>query len=179
MALVPSHTPFPPEHGLPVAVLGPSPSNPHKIGQDSSHNAGTGLTSVPGEPTRELEPRAVQAFLAQELGTPILDEIYAQLWMATKRSGRNIDALHRQVIKGRTIVISEDAGLHLIWNRNRLFVKPIPPCLFSFEIWAAYLSSEPTAVSQSPKCHYTAQDPIHAQAAGFLRSYAFCSIGMC
>jgi hypothetical protein len=49
---------------------------------------------VPGQPTIYLDQMTVGKFLAQELNTPILDELYPRLWLVARKSGARIDPLH-------------------------------------------------------------------------------------
>lgn len=133
---------------------------------------------VPDAPAVHLNPNEITHFLKKELDTPILDELYPRLWLVARKSGSSIDALHRQAIKGRQVVVSEDPNLHLIWQHNKVYVKPIPRCLLNYDFWAQYLSplsisthqySPPSTIKSSPS---SAQlNP--AVAIGFLRSYAF------
>lgn len=50
---------------------------------------------VPGQPNVSLDQKDVDAFLARELNTPILDELYPRLWLVARKSGANIDPLHQ------------------------------------------------------------------------------------
>lgn len=117
---------------------------------------------IPGEPTIPLTK--AKEFLQQDLAIPALDELFHTFCLTGKKSGSNIDALHKQILGGREIVPVEDTRLHLVCQESRLFVKPIPPCLLSHEFWTFFLTS-------------TKPDtPEHAcrdVALGFMRSYAF------
>ncbi|KAK2053343.1 hypothetical protein LY76DRAFT_524796, partial [Colletotrichum caudatum] len=44
-----------------------------------------------------------------------------------------------QAIKGRKIVITERPDLHLVWYYERIFIKPIPSCLFNFSFFHTFL----------------------------------------
>ena len=50
---------------------------------------------VPDEPTITLSPTAVHEFLHQELQTAVLDDLYPNLWLVARKSGKSIDALHQ------------------------------------------------------------------------------------
>ena len=60
--------------------------------------------------------------------------------MATQSSA-NINALNRQIVKGRKIIITEDPQLHLIWLQDRIHIKPVPQCLLSHAFWSDVLLS--------------------------------------
>jgi hypothetical protein len=133
------------------------------------------LTYPPGEPTISLVPAEVQAFLSGELDTLVLDELYSKLWLVARRSGRSIDPLHQQKVKGRDIVPTEDPKLHLVWQHDKIYLKPIPLCLLNHDFWTTYLplrTSSRISGSQNKRNHL-APGSYHSAAVGFLRSYAF------
>ncbi|KAE8336173.1 hypothetical protein BDV24DRAFT_178668 [Aspergillus arachidicola] len=125
------------------------------------------ISYLPGEPSIGLEETTVNDYLSRELKTYLLDELYGHLWLAGRRSGRSIDALHAQRLKGRSVVPTEDPSLHLIWRRNQIYIKPIPVCLFNYRFWDIYL--RPTKNNN----HQTSSTLDPSIAMGFLRSYAF------
>ena len=57
-------------------------------------------------------PRMKQ-FLKQELWCEDLEAMALCLWIMTTFSGANINPLHRQRVKGREIVVTEELRLHL------------------------------------------------------------------
>ena len=114
---------------------------------------------IPGQPDVSLDRDDVVTFLAQELSTPIIDELYSRLWLVGRRSGASIDPLHQQRVKGREIVPVENPQLHLLWHHDKFYVKPIPECLLNYEFWRVNLSSH-------------ACSNMRSVALGFVRSYA-------
>ena len=54
--------------------------------------------------------------------------------------------------------MTEDPQLHLVWDNNRIFVKPIPPYLLSYAFWQ-YLGSQSSSLRQA--------------SIGFMRTYSF------
>jgi hypothetical protein len=136
------------------------------------------LSYVPGEPTVDLSPAEVHGFIDRELYTPVLDELYTRLWLVARKSGGSIDALHRQRIKGRNIMPTEDPKLHLVWHHDRIYVKPIPLCLLNHDFWAAYLSPSVDAISSQKSVSQakekdSAPEFNRSVAVGFMRSYAY------
>lgn len=133
---------------------------------------------VPGAPNISLSPSAVNSFLLDELSTLLLDELYDHLWFVARKQGSYIDALHRQKIKGRAIVPAEEVRLHLVWQQDKIYVKPIPQCLLNYEFWTTYLpppngsTSTSTTVSNDK---LSTDSPLfdRSVALGFLRTYAF------
>jgi len=126
---------------------------------------------VPGEPSVSLAPDEVYDFLVRELNTPILDELYTRLWLVARKSGKSIDPLNRQRIKGRNIVPAEDPELHLVWRDDKLYLKPIPICLLNHHFWTLYLPSTADTIpfhKNGPEEKFD-----RTVAIGFLRSYAF------
>lgn len=125
---------------------------------------------LPGEPSVSLAPDEVYDFLVRELNTPILDELYTRLWLVARKSGKSIDPLNRQKIKGRNIVPAEDPQLHLVWRDDKLYIKPIPVCLLNHHFWTAYLPSTNTTSFHKNGAEERFDRSV---AIGFLRSYAF------
>jgi hypothetical protein len=162
-ASVPSRAPFPEVCALNVEHL------------DSSTQPET-IAHIPGDPTVSLRSHDVSAYLLAELATPLLDEIYDKLWLVARKVGSSIDALHVQIIRGRAIVPSEDPGLHLVWMRDKIYIKPLPICLLNYAFWIMHLQlteskeidSNGALASESTTTCFD-----RTIALGFLRSYAF------
>ncbi|KAM5523958.1 hypothetical protein QSH57_000003 [Fusarium oxysporum f. sp. vasinfectum] len=104
------------------------------------------------------------AFLQSDLMTPHLDDLHRYLWLSGSRRWDNINPLHRQVVKGRQIVITENPEMHLIRGVERIYIKPLPPYLLSWSFWDSLREREFTDDEQ-------ARENIAIQAIGFLRSY--------
>lgn len=100
--------PFPRAFALSTERL--TPCNPSDYEQ-SSHDI---LSHVPRNPGVRLERTDINSYLTAELKTQLLDELYNWLWFVARKSSNSIDALHVQVVKGRTILPSEDPRLHLV-----------------------------------------------------------------
>jgi hypothetical protein len=130
------------------------------------------LDHLPGEPSVSLADKDVQDFIQRELSTPVLDEMYSNLWLVGRQAFDNIDPLHRQRIKGRSVVPSEDSGLHMVWTENTIYVKPLPLCLLNHNFWTRYLAKPPIGGGSTSDTQNSS--PTDRQiAVGFLRSYAF------
>lgn len=84
--------------------------------------------------------------------------------LVARKSGSHIDSLHEQILKGRTVKVTEDPSLHLVWYKKELYVKPIPHCLLSYAFWAEHLITQDQ--QSKPSKHYF-------EALGFVRSYSF------
>lgn len=126
----------------------------------------------PTQPTDDI-----RAYLLQELQTPVLNELYPHLWLIARKSSDHIDALHVQRVKCRTIIVVEDAKLHLIWYDATIYVKPIPPLLLNHNFWANHLVPQPntangntTGVRPLPINPTTLTEPA-LSALGFMRTY--------
>ncbi|KAL4766827.1 hypothetical protein BDW60DRAFT_221018 [Aspergillus nidulans var. acristatus] len=61
-----------------------------------------------------------------ELWPNDLEKIATKLWWMSKQDSGNISPLHRQAVKDRRVIITEDPKLHLGWIDNRIFLKPLP-----------------------------------------------------
>lgn len=104
-----------------------------------------------------LLPRKQQPeYLDIEMGTLKLDRMHTYLWLAgLPRPAR---PLHRQRVLNRTILITENPDEHLIWHESRIFIKPIPELLLSYESW---------------KEHLCTNNKLYQAAAGLLLSYTW------
>lgn len=127
-----------------------------------------GHEHLPGHPRVNLtDVGALTKFLEDELYSPDLEMMAPYLWMMSLRSGANISPLHRQLVKGRQILISEDPKLHLVWLSSRIFIKPLPRYLLSHAFWDVYLCRQ-----NSPLCPQ-GRNRIHKAALGYLRTYYY------
>lgn len=88
------------------------------------------------------------------------------LWLMSTQSSANINPLHKQLVKGRQVIVSEDPRLHLVWRQDRVFVKPLPPYLMSYSFWTDILLSDPPVLGHK-------QQRIAAAALGYLRTYYY------
>lgn len=79
----------------------------------------------------------------------------------------NVSPLHRQRVKNRQIILTEEAKLHLVWAYKIIYIKPLPRYLLSKPFWDMYLCRDPT----QPVCEALAQ--VQAAAFGLIRSYAY------
>ncbi|KAI0104674.1 hypothetical protein GGR51DRAFT_521705 [Nemania sp. FL0031] len=100
---------------------------------------------------------------ASDLRTEILDEIYPYLWLVAHKAGDHIDPLHKQLIKQRIILATEDPKLHLVWYYGTIYIKPLPDYLLNHAIWRNYISIRPALTRYDN----------YRTALGFLRSYSF------
>lgn len=107
------------------------------------------ILHIPGDLSGGLGCDDVRAHLSKHLRTPILDELYQQLWLVARQPGASIDPLHAQNVKGRTILPTEDPNLHLVWNCDKIHVKPVPAFLLNHDFWLIYLR----VTSRSPSPH--------------------------
>lgn len=123
------------------------------------------LTHLPGYPTKALQDTdKIQEFLKKEFYCHDLEKMAPYLWIMTTSCSSNINCLHRQKVKDRDIIITEDPRLHLVWIHNRIFIKPLPRYLCSHSIWSIFLD----APEDQTKDHMT---DARKAALGFVRSY--------
>jgi hypothetical protein len=83
----------------------------------------------------------------------------------SKQDSGNISPLHRQLVKRRTIVLTEDPKLHLVWIYDRIFIKPLPRYLGSYTFWKDFLCIETGSGGRGGR--------IRRAALGFLRTYCY------
>ncbi|KAJ5628829.1 hypothetical protein N7490_011057 [Penicillium lividum] len=121
--------------------------------------------SLPGYPRiKTNDTQGLYEFIFKELWSSDLEAMANRLWWMSKEDGSNISPLHRHLVKGREIVVTEDSKLHLVWIQNRIFIKPLPRFLTSHTFWRDFLAD----ASQHP--HVV---PIRKAALGFLRTYFY------
>ncbi|MCJ1458518.1 hypothetical protein MMC28_008891 [Mycoblastus sanguinarius] len=121
--------------------------------------------TIPDQPCVDSSCVAVGQFLQLELETPVLDELFPHLWFVAAQTSQRVDALHKQKVKGRRVVITEDPKLHLVWHSGIIYIKPIPHCLLNYEFWMRYIC---LPVDSHPE----ETSPHMRSALGFLRTYA-------
>ena len=122
---------------------------------------------LPGNPRISLHnPNELTDFLSHEFIDPDLDSLAPKLWVMSTQSSANISPLHRQRVKGREIIITEEPRLHLVWIYDRVFIKPLPRYLLSRKFWEDYLLSDTSPLGSRRK-------EICEAALGFLRSYCY------
>ncbi|KAK0638100.1 hypothetical protein DIS24_g10160 [Lasiodiplodia hormozganensis] len=124
-------------------------------------------------------PRKIDDFLEADLSVPKLNDIHSWLLIV----GRPVPPrpLNHQILIGRNIVVTEQAELHLVWAKHRIFIKPLPRYLLDLSFWNDYLvcpakspgsgSSSPNIwkCENNPECHR--REKLAALARGFLFSY--------
>jgi len=141
--------------------------------QHGAHSANATLSdplnvpTLPGHPQIKLKDRfGLASFLESEFCSADLDAMAPHLWVMSTQSSANIEALHRQRVKGREIIVAEEPGLHLVWLYNRIFIKPIPKYLLSHGFWEIYLCSNASPLGDR-------RHTIRRAALGFLRTYVY------
>ncbi|KAH8707496.1 hypothetical protein GQ44DRAFT_715837 [Phaeosphaeriaceae sp. PMI808] len=85
----------------------------------------------------------------------------------SKQDSANISPLHRQLVKGRSIIVTEDPKLHLVWFHDRVFVKPLPRYLTSYTFWRDYFGNDADVTTRSRYSY------IRKAALGYLRTYFY------
>lgn len=128
--------------------------------------------TVPGYPHISLKDRVrLTDFLWGEFCSDDVDRMAPHLWMMSQQSSANISPLHRQRVKRREIVVTEDPKLHLVWMYDRIFIKPLPKYLLSDNFTRKYLlssSSLPSPLLLRPN----QKTEIRAATLGYLRTYS-------
>ncbi|PCG88534.1 Hypothetical protein PENO1_109690 [Penicillium occitanis (nom. inval.)] len=123
------------------------------------------LDYLPGHPRIKLSDHEnLFGFILQEVWSEDLESMSGKLWWMSKQDSGNISPLHRQTVKGRQIIVSEDPRLHLVWIDNRIFLKPLPRYLTSYAFWKTVMSD--------PSIHDAAAK-LRKAAIGYLRTYFY------
>lgn len=138
--------------------------NSHPIG-------GPHMPSVflPGQPRIKVaDSTRLDRFLTNEFWAQDLEKISHRLWVMTTPSSSNINSLHRQLVKGRDIVVTEDPRLHLVWIHDRIFIKPIPTYLMSHVFWTDFLLTHPASSTTEID-----RNLLNNAILGYLRTYRY------
>lgn len=98
----------------------------------------------------------IDAFLRQDLSVERLTKIHGWLWIVGRPQAAR--SLHRQKMKNRAIIVTEQADLHLTWADSYIFIKPLPQYLLRKDVWRDHLCNDAT---------------LYENACGFLLSYAW------
>lgn len=102
-----------------------------------------------------VRPRIdVYDFLRLEFDVSRLNRIQKYLWLAGLPRGAR--PLHKQLLLNRSVLLTEQAGLHMVWQQSRFFVKPLPLFLLRRDYWHDYLCLD---------------DSLYQNACGFFLSY--------
>lgn len=165
-----------------------TPQSPSKVGQPHRDlelpDQATSLTPrkeappqspvcLPGYPRIKFEDTDdVNEFLEEQLTLKDLEKISGWLWILSKQDSKNISPLHRQKVKARDIIVSEDPRLHLVWYHNRIFIKPFPRYLLSHKFWETYLSPN-LQRTQGNKISQNEIEELQKAALGLVRTYFY------
>jgi hypothetical protein len=141
----------------------------HQLNNDLDHIPTTSrqCQTLPGQPAVSLRDRSqLIEFLTRDLCAPKLERLVPHLWKVSTQSHDHISPLHRQRVKGREIIITEDPELHLVWICDRIYVKPLPKYLLSYTFWDKYLLDLKSPLGGD-------RERILCAALGFVRSYFY------
>jgi hypothetical protein len=127
----------------------------------------TPLDYLPGQPRIKLNdtPKLFK-FLVREFCNADVDLVADKLWWMSKQDKRSISPLHRQQVKGRKIIPSEDSKLHLVWIDDRIYIKPLPKFLLSHTFWKTYFDTSIKEVAND-------QIRVRKAALGYLRTWFY------
>jgi hypothetical protein len=109
----------------------------------------------------------IQYTLERDLLAPDLEKMAPHLWLLSTQSSSNVSPLHHQAVKGRKIIITEDPRLHLVWIYDRIFLKPVPAYLLSYNFWTQYLLNTASPLPEPTRTE------LCKSALGFLRTYKY------
>ena len=128
------------------------------------------MQHLPGHPRVNLrDHKEMMTFLESDLCSKDLEQLAPRLWWMSKQDSGNISPIHRQRVKKRQIIITEDPKLHLVWIDDRIFIKPLPDYLLSYTFWKHFLVDNSTSIPGERR----RIDHITKSALGFLRTYFY------
>jgi hypothetical protein len=150
--------PFSKEDQLETSLDDRDDDSTAKNTEDSRH--------LPGYPRLQLSHETtLKDFIKGDIFSSDLESLAPKLWLISTHRHTNISPLHHQLVKGRSIVVAEDPSLHLVWNHDKIFIKPLPRYLLSHTFWSSYLLPPASPFDESERRQ------IVSTALGFLRSY--------
>jgi hypothetical protein len=123
--------------------------------------------TLPGHPLIHLSDPHIGNFCRNKFATSYLDEFAPYLWLIATQSHSHISSLTHQIVRGRSIVLTEDPNLHLLWYYDRVFIKPLPSYLTSEAFWSYYLLDSSSPIPQPLRSEIT------QSARGYLRTWAY------
>ncbi|KAI1767446.1 hypothetical protein GGR53DRAFT_518392 [Hypoxylon sp. FL1150] len=89
-----------------------------------------------------IVPQLESDFLARELVVDRLNNIQDWLWICGRPMPPRPLRCNHQILISRDITITENPELHLVWSKNRIFLKPIPLYLLDPDFWAAHIAPD-------------------------------------
>ncbi|KAH8890116.1 hypothetical protein GQ53DRAFT_588897, partial [Thozetella sp. PMI_491] len=87
------------------------------------------------------------------------------LWLAG--APRPPHALHHHVVLGREIILTEQMEKHLVWQTDRIFIKPVPRYLLDPDFWSRHMCCRPNC-----GCDYDLPDSVNHCGHRLLRQNA-------
>ncbi|KAJ5938333.1 hypothetical protein N7466_001467 [Penicillium verhagenii] len=150
-----------------MSTHGETPASPCPFHKDDQLNSDldASLDYLPGYPRIKLsDKKSLLEFILQEIWSEDLESISGKLWWMSKQDSSNISPLHRQRVKGRQIIVTEDPRLHLVWIDDRIFLKPLPRYMTSYVFWDTFMSDQS---KHGPAAK------LRMAALGYLRTYFY------
>jgi hypothetical protein len=100
-------------------------------------------------------------YLDESHNTKKLDELlpYMRYIFVQTPSFEHINPLHHQAAHAREIKVTENPGLHLVWQYELIFIKPIPAYFYSPAFWEYLENVDKKGMA------------LHKACVGFMRSY--------
>jgi hypothetical protein len=123
---------------------------------------------LPGYPRVLLKQDEMMACVQREMTTPMLDAMHPYLWLVASEASDHVSPLTEQIVRGREIVVTENPELHLLWAHSRIYIKPIPDFLLSYDFWSVCLTDATGLVA--PLVRPTLEASRRA-SLGYLRTY--------
>ena len=140
----------PPE---PLPQQPPYPQRASLLVADNDSRSTLGGKSVKLPGNYHIPQVDLSSYLASELDVSRLSNIFPYLWFAGRPG--YVRSLHRQRLFRRSIIVTEQADLHLIWHDKEVYVKPLPAFLLCYSFFSRYICNT----------------PFYADACGMLVSY--------
>ncbi|GJC90564.1 hypothetical protein ColLi_13402 [Colletotrichum liriopes] len=134
-------------------------------------NADTLRNPATAASTLDIQAHVSHAdFIQCEFQGCFIDQLAPHLSFFARKLASHIDPLHEQVfLKRRTISISENADLHLVWHDDTIYIKPFPDYLLLPNVWIEGLSQPPSVQHTT----FRSLSSLSRSVIGFARSYSW------
>ena len=99
---------------------------------------------------------SLATYLAWELDLSRLAAIHQWLPLAGRQGPAR--SLHKHAMVGLQLVLTQDVSLHLLWQGNLMYLKPLPMFLLDQDFWREHLCNDAK---------------LHQEACGLLLSYVW------
>ena len=90
----------------------------------------------------KTNPHALTRYFDSEVSVHRLDNIFTHLWLAGSKGDSDPPSLTEQTMRGRSLVLTPRADMHMVFHGQKSYIKPVPEFLLCHTIWTTYLCQD-------------------------------------